>query len=657
MPKKPVSAETLYDLQFSSDPQFSPDGTFLVYVQTTIHREENKYQSVLHRLHLGTNLGTHLETDLDTRITTGLGKDGVAQDKLPRFSPAGKHLAFVSNRTGKPQVYVMPLDGGEPRQVTRFTQGVRSFVWSPDGESLVVVARSDGSQDASDVRVIGKLRYWTNGEGFYGDAPLRLWRVSLNGEHITAITDGPYDTAEPAFSQNGEKIAFVSWRKEDELEVTPSLYTLELETDQIEEIAVGKGSIHSPSFSPDGRWIAFFGHQHGESPGYHSEVWIVPADGGAARSLTGKVDRSQGNHVGTDARYDSAELSPVWSEDSQRIFFTLTDSGDCLVYSADLDGEVRKESTGNGCVINSFARRGGLFAFAMETPTCPAEIYIQQGETLEQQAFFNRALEDYEVSVPERIQVNGAEQWDIEGWILKPPGFRADVKYPLVVEIHGGPHSSYGNTFHHEFQVLASSGYVVLYTNPRGSHGYGEEFMRGCIGDWGGKDYEDIMKATDDVVGLPFIDGEKLFVTGGSYGGYMTNWIVSHTNRFRAAITQRSICNLYSMYGTSDIGFWFNRHELGNVNLWSDEEFIMSRSPIRYAPNVSTPTKILPSEQDIRCPMEQAEQWFTALKLQGVDTELVRFPNENHDLSRNGQPFHRIERLNHIVSWFDRHCS
>lgn len=643
-----ITSETLYSIRYSSEPQFSPDGQFVIYVHTAISKQENKAHSQLRRLHLATST--------DEPLTQGRGDKGLAQDKNPSFSPNGKQLAFVSNRSGKPQLFVLSLTGGEPTQVTFFAKGIQSYTWLRDGQGFVVAARQDDPQDKSDVQVISQLRYWGNGEGFYGDEAIRLWAVRVDGSGLEPLTDGDFNANDPALSPDGTRVVFAAHRDFDQRVVMPSLYTIDLETRELNRVYEGKGAAATPVFSPDGQWIAFFGDEQGENGGVHPHVWLVPSGGGEARDLTASFLLAVGNHVGTDTRYETATSRPVWSEDSGKIYFLSTSGGDCYLYSVTLDGLVSKENVGENFVINSFALYDQKWVLAKERPTRPAELYLQQaGELIPLTEHNEQLFASLQVAEPERMEVRADDGLRIEGWLLKPAGFSSDNVYPLVLEIHGGPHTAYGNTFHLEFQILAAMGYIVLYTNPRGSHGYGEEFVRACIGDWGGQDFEDLMAAVDYAAGLPYVDGSNLFVTGGSYGGYMTNWIVTQTDRFQAAVTQRSISNLYSMFGTSDIGFWFNKRELGGVDLWTDEEFIMARSPIRYADKVKTPTKIIHSEQDIRCPMEQAEQWFIALKRLGVDTQFVRFPDENHELSRSGKPKHRQERLEHIVGWFENY--
>lgn len=642
-----ISVEDLYQFRFSGNPRFSSDGQSLVYVLAEIDQEANKYRSSIRLIDLATG---H-----ERNLTSGLVSDEPAKDFSPQFSPDGLKIAYLSNRTGKNQIYLLDLAGGEAKRLTNFKEGIRSFIWSPDSSYLVAVARKE-SDVLSDVKVINRLRYREDGEGFYGSERIHLWKVSVSGD-VAQLTHGEFDEEDPAFSPDGKTILFISWRSHDEREVTPSLYAMDLDTQEIREIAKGKGNLYAPAFSPNGSQVAYFGHELGETSAANSNVYVVTYPEGKPVNLTAQFDRTVGNVVGTDARYDGAKHCPRWSADGGEIYFLATDGGNAFVYKVNVQSasveKIAREEIGS---VTSFDVHGDKIAYIFECRTRIGEVFLLQNEETKPLTHNNdRLFSERAVAEPERIEFMGADGWKIEGWILKPPFFQETEKYPLVLEIHGGPHAVYGNCYHHEFQCLAANGYVVLYTNPRGSHGYGEKFVQACVGDWGGKDYEDLMKAVDFVETLPYIDKRQEFVTGGSYGGIMTNWIVGHTNRFKAAVTQRSICNLHSMMGTSDIGFWFNSKELGGADMWEDEEFILSRSPIRYARSVQTPIKILHSEEDYRCPMEQAEQWYTALKRLGVETELVRFPGDSHDLSRSGNPKHRIERLEHIIGWFNRY--
>jgi dipeptidyl aminopeptidase/acylaminoacyl peptidase len=269
----------------------------------------------------------------------------------------------------------------------------------------------------------------------------------------------------------------------------------------------------------------------------------------------------------------------------------------------------------------------------------------------------NAWLDEYALSKPERVIFPSIENGLIEGWLMKPLTYtpQAHDKHPAVLEIHGGPHATYGLAFMHEFQLLCARGFGVFYTNPRGSKGYGYNFAARVVGDWAGIDYHDLMAAADCLAKVRWVDPARMGVTGGSQGGYLTNFLIGHTTRFAAAVTQRSMSNLYSKYGVADNGWTHDRHGMGGADLWDSEGLLMERSPIRYAPYVRTPTLIIHSDQDLRCPLEQAEQWYVALKRLGVETEFVRFSGENHELSRSGKPRNRVERLERIVGWFERH--
>ncbi len=387
------------------------------------------------------------------------------------------------------------------------------------------------------------------------------------------------------------------------------------------------------------------------------------------RCLTEEFDRSVGNSVGGDARYDAGSAGPYWSHDGAQLYFVATDGGKSHVYRVDLVTTELEKLTEEPSVITSLGLQPGgdghqTLAFVGANWDFPSDLFVgttghaSDGiEVARITAVNDELLTNRELSKPERFEFETFDGRILEAWIIKPHGFDSNKLHPVVLEIHGGPAGTYGDVFLHEFQVLASRGFGVLFTNPRGSKGYGEEFSKGVMGDWGGGDYADLMACVDYAVeNFSWIDPDRLGVTGGSYGGYMTNWIIGQTNRFRAAVTQRSISNMYTKYGVSDIGFFGNKAGMGGADLWEDEGFIMSRSPIRYAPNVRTPLLIIHGEEDLRCPMEQAEQWYVALKRLGnAEVEFVRFAGENHELSRSGKPVNRIERLEQIVGWFERH--
>ncbi|NAP01646.1 prolyl oligopeptidase family serine peptidase, partial [Halomonas sp. MG34] len=343
-------------------------------------------------------------------------------------------------------------------------------------------------------------------------------------------------------------------------------------------------------------------------------------------------------------------------KDEKSLFFIATDQGSTGLYEVSLDKELTTLYEKDNHVFGfSYDQNKEAFVLGISSATNPCDFYyLEKDGTLTQLTKSNRAfLEEVAIAEPETISVKADDGKEIQGWLLKPYGFTEGKKYPFVLEIHGGPHAMYGQTFFFEMQLLAARGYVVLYTNPRGSHGYGQEFVDACRSDYGGGDYTDLMTSVDYVLdNYSYIDEDRLGVTGGSYGGFMTNWIVGHTNRFKAAVTQRSISNWLSFYGVSDIGFFFTKWEHG-LNLLDDPEKLWEISPLKYAENVETPLLILHGELDFRCPVEQGEQLFIALKHLRKEVEFVRFPGANHELSRSGKPAMRQERLNHICRWFE----
>jgi dipeptidyl aminopeptidase/acylaminoacyl peptidase len=297
------------------------------------------------------------------------------------------------------------------------------------------------------------------------------------------------------------------------------------------------------------------------------------------------------------------------------------------------------------------------FVYTKASATEPGDLFVASADgsnELQLTAANGSFLSEIAVSEPEQFWVDAPDGTPIQGWILKPPGFNPDAKYPMILQIHGGPHAMYADAFMHEFQLMAARGYVVVYTNPRGSAGYGERFTRDTHLRWGETDMPDLMAALDHVLSLGYVDESRLGVTGGSYGGYMTLWVIGHTERFKAAVAQRCVSNLYSFYGTSDIGWNFIDYEFGGT-AWERHEHFMKYSPISYVKDMTTPLLLVHSERDFRCPIEQAEQVFISLMRLGRKVEFVRFPDENHNLSRTGKPKHRVERLEHIMRWFDTH--
>jgi dipeptidyl aminopeptidase/acylaminoacyl peptidase len=650
-----MASDDIYSFRLIGEPQFAPNNHHIAYVITTVERDKNDYRS---SIYLTTADGSH-----DRRLT-----HADAKDSLPRWSPDGSHLAFLSNRADKPQVWLLRTDGGEAWQVTYLPEGVASFGWSPDGQNLVVVSKSiqdqesDDDGDSSDVRHITKIRYKTDSDGFLDFKPKHLWLVPAFGGEARQLTNADTDDTDPVWSPNGHEIAFVTNRTADrEINTVSEIWTIVPHGEGERRLVGGDtASFGSPSWSPDGSLLAFIGNWDAVSGGARDEdLWIVPAGGGEPRNLTAGFERSIADAAMSDM-FAASVTRPTWTPDGKRILVLVSDAGSTHVYTVSVDGSDVTRLTGGQRRISavSMSPDGRTVAYIAASPTNPGDLFVANvdGGDERQLTHVNRDfLATVAVSEPEEFRVpSQADGQEIHGWVLKPPGFVPSRKYPLVLQIHGGPHSMYANAFMHEFQVLAARGYVVIYTNPRGSAGYGEAFTTYTHQAWGEKDMPDVMAAVDWAIAQGYIDEQRLGITGGSYGGYMTLWIIGHTNRFRAAVTQRCVSNLYSFYGTSDIGFTFGEYEFGG-RPWERREHFMKYSPISYVADMQAPLLIVHSEEDYRCPIEQAEQVFISLKRLGREVEFVRFPNENHNLSRTGKPKHRVERLDHIVGWFDKH--
>jgi dipeptidyl aminopeptidase/acylaminoacyl peptidase len=661
MTKRPITAEDLVKFKFVGDPQISPTKDKVAYVLTHVDKEKDGYYSYIY------------VTDLKgegRQFTSHYSKDSLVKDAAPKWSPDGSTLAFRSNRTGKNQVYLLHTDGGEAIQLTDVKQGIGDFVWSPDGSQLALTISGElklttdkdeeKKEEKSDVKVITRLRYKGDGVGIYNEDRKHVYLFDVATKSYTKLTEGEHDFGQPRFSPDGKSLFYIGTKAEDqEWGYLPAIWKYDIASKEEALFYQGNGYIMAPSVSPDGKWLAVAGHTRGERSQGNANVLLLSLETGELTNLTEGFDYTVGNLVGVDAKYDTAESRLIWDDSSSNIYFNATVGGDCQLFKVNLEGEVSTALSPSVASVTSYdIVSDDQAVLVLATPHSTGDVVTQDLNNVDnivKLTNWNQELyNEVHLSTPENFHYKSTDGQVTEGWILKPFEYEEGKKYPMILQIHGGPATAYGNGLHHEMQLMAAKGYVVLYTNPRGSHGYGHEFVNAVIGDYGGMDYEDIMAGVDHALAnYNYIDQDQLFVTGGSYGGYMTNVIVTRTDRFKAAVTQRSICNWHSFYGTSDIGFFFTEWQHGHADLWEDVEKLLKVSPLTHARNVKTPTLILHSEQDLRCPMEQAEQWYVALKRLGVETKLVRFPDECHELSRSGKPKHRLERLQHLIGWFD----
>ena len=655
---RPLSPEDLYRLRFVNDVQLSPDGRRVAYVVRAADRARDCYRAAVWIV--------DWEGGTPRQLTRG-----ETDDLLPRWSPHGERVAFVSDRGRVPKgkeraprnLWVVDLSGKE-RQLSSLDNDVKDLAWSPDGTRICIVAKPnwpDGHGEPT-IRVYDRMRYHSDEEGLLDLRRRHLWLVDAASGALEQLTDGDWDDGQPAWSADGKSVVFISNRTADrDRNTIADVWVAAVDRAEPDRlISESDGPQEHPSFSPDGSRIAYYGHRDPRaSHAINVHLWVRARGSAAARDAMAKWDRTTGSVVITDLRGLVQLPPPAWSPDGKRLYFVGSDRGTANVYEASVDGVTpRLVTSGDHQVVTAtFDRDAKRFTALIASATDPGDVYVGEvagGEPRRLTRVNEDVLLDAYVAGPERVAFTGADGWDVEGWVLKPAGFDPHRKYPLVLQVHGGPHTAYGYSFFHEFQVLAGRGYVVLFTNPRGSQSYGERFARACVGDWGGKDYEDLMAAVDHVVRLGYVDESRMGVTGGSYGGFMTNWIIGHTDRFAAAVTARSISNELSSFGTSDIGWHFWEYEMGGADPYREPERYLRFSPLTFAANVRTPLLILHAENDRRCPIEQAEQFFIALQYLRKTVRMIRYPKDTHDLTRLGKPLNRVHHMASLAGWFDQ---
>ncbi len=659
-----MTAEDLRELRFVGDPQLSPDGSQVAYVVNRVDADDPaRYRSQI------------MLVPFDGACPPRALTSGRFRDGAPRWSPDGRRLAFLSDRDGdRPQLFLLPMDGGDPRQLTRLKHGAGAPVWSPAGDRLAFTARVDiadiaqqegQSEDkgkAPRVKVVTRVRYKADGEGYLEAVHSHLFVVDATTGEVSQVTDGDFDDTEPAWSPDGKTLAFTSNRERDrDLSLLKDVWLVASRGGRPRRLTRHRGQAATPTFSPDGATVAFLGHERGWDYGAPTQLLIVPTDGGAPAPVNAAFPHEIGNAALSDVRNPSSPTPPAFLEDGRTVLTVASHDGCVEVVRFDLGSgasEVLIGADQREIADFSISRDGARIAALISDSTHPYEVYAVENGVERRLSHENDAfLESVEVMPAEPFDFTSSDGETVHGWAIKPVGFSERKKYPVLLEVHGGPEYMYAATFTHEFQVLAGRGYGVVYTNPRGSKGYGEAFTARIFADWGNQDAADCMAAVDTVSRWRWVDGARLGVLGGSYGGFMTAWLVGHTDRFRAAVGMRGCYNFSSFYGTSDIGPWFGDYILGGP-VYDREELYRARSPLTYARNIRTPLLLLHGEMDLRCPIEQAEQLFVQLRRLGkTEVELVRFPEESHNLSRSGRPDRRLERLRRIVDWFDRHLA
>jgi len=638
--EKTITLEMYLDMESASNPQISPDGRQIIFTRGGVDGvNDRRYSSIW-----------IMEAD-------GTRKRFLTDGSSPTWSPDGTRIAYTAS--GEPrgsQIFVRWMDAeGATTQITRVERGPGSLRWSPDGTriaftmsvedteawSVELPPRPEGAQWTEGPKIVTRLNYRADRRGFVDTSHSHIFVVPAEGGTPSRLTDGEWNHSGPEWTPNGEEILFNSLREEesDWMWRESEIYAVNVESGAIRQLTTRHGPDSGPVPSPDGQLIAYQGQDLSKDTYVENGLYVMNADGSNPRRIAGELGRSMAN--------------VTWARDGSGLYFNASMKGTRNVWFAPLQGEPRAVTEGNHLLSFSSMDLNGNFAVTVSSYHEPGDIWTLNLRNPARMNRLTRVNQDILTGVAmgevEEIWYKSTGELDIQGWVIRPPDFDPSREYPLILVIHGGPHGMYGVGFNHRWQHHAAEGYVVLYTNPRGSAGYGSAFGNEINNAYPDKDFDDLMNGVDEVIGRGYIDEDNLFVYGGSGGGVLTAWIVGHTDRFAAASSNYPVIDWISFVGTTDGPGWYRNFEKFP---WEDPSEHLRRSPLMYAGNVTTPTMLMTGELDLRTPMPQTEEFYAALKIQKVPTVMLRFKGEYHGTSSIPSNYMRSQLFIH--SWFEK---
>lgn len=642
--------EDVFQLEYASSPTVHPSGDYTVFIRNYMDIMTDRRYGALWRV------------DAQGELRPLLGGD--ANDHSQTWSPDGKTLAFVSNRSGSNQIHLYWTDSQKHAPVTRLTGSPSNLSWSPNGEWLAFTMFTpeasappvslpkapEGAKWAEAPKYIDKEQYRFDGAGYAKDGYTQIYVMPADGGTPRQITHGDFHHSGTLAWNGNDNIIFSANLREDAFDhpQNSELYSVNVTSQEITQLTDRYGPDSSPAISPDGSKLAWLGNDDEKMSYQLTQLYVMDLAAKEPKILTSDLD------------YSVSDVQ--WAADSSAVYFSYDRHGKGHIVKQSLTGERQHITDRMGGLSYGRPYSGGAFDVAPDGTLVyteanaqrPADLVLQNGQTTQKLTQLNEDLFAHkQLGEVEEIWYDSKHgDYKVQGWIVYPPNFDKSKKYPLILEIHGGPHTAYAETFSAEVQLMAAAGNVVLYTNPRGSTSYGEEFAQEIHHNYPSQDYDDLMDGVDAVIDKGFIDEDRLYVTGGSGGGVLTAWIVGHTDRFRAAVVAKPVINWYSFVLTADAYSYFTKYWFPALP-WENPEHYLKYSPISYVGNVTTPTMLLTGEADYRTPISESEQYYQALKLQGVDTAMVRVPDAPHGIY--SRPSNLIGKVAYILHWFEKY--